>query len=54
MNFSEAATGGVSKTKYYKIFKNSRFKEHLLTAGSDFLKQLQNSSEQLLLHRISY
>ena len=36
----------------WEIFKNIYFEEHLtkLTAASDFLKQLQNSSEQLLLY----
>ena len=37
-------------SEYSKIFKNSFFEEHLLTAASDFLKQLQNSGEQLLLY----
>ena len=37
-------------SEYCKIFKNTKFKEHLLTATSDFLKQLQNSGEQLLLY----
>ena len=49
MNFSEAGTGGVSQAEYCKIFKNTNFKEHL-TAASEFLKQLQNSGEQLRLH----
>ena len=31
-----------------KIFKNTYFEEHLLTAASDFLKQPENTSEQLL------
>ena len=35
-------------SEYCKIFKNTYFEEHLLTAASDFLKQLQNSGEQLL------
>ena len=30
--------------EYCKIFKNTYIKEHLLTAASDFLKQLQNSN----------
>ena len=34
---------------YYKIFKSTYFEGHLLTAASDFLKQLQNRGEQLLL-----
>ena len=37
-------------SEYCKIFKNTYFEEHLLTATSDFLKQLQNSGEQLLVH----
>ena len=37
-------------SEYCEIFlKNTYFEEHLLTAASDFLKQLQNSGEQLLL-----
>ena len=50
MNCLEAGTGGVSQAEYCKIFKNSHFKEHLLTAASEFLKQLQNNGEQLRLH----
>ena len=50
MNFSEAATGIVSQAEYYGIFKSTHFEEHLLTVASDFLKQIQNSSEQLLLY----
>ena len=50
MNFSEAATGIVSQAEYYEIFKSTHFEEHLLTVASDFLKQIQNSSEQLLLY----
>ena len=48
MNFSEAATGIVSQAEYYEIFKSTHFKEHLLTVASDFLKQIQNSSEHWL------
>ena len=33
-----------------QIFKNTYFEEHLLTAASDFLKQLQNSGKQLVLY----
>ena len=36
--------------EYCKILMNTYFEEHLLTAASDFLKQLQNSGEQLLLY----
>ena len=32
-----------------KIFKNIYFEEHVLTAVSDFLKQLQKTVEPLLL-----
>ena len=37
-------------SEYRKTFKNTYFEEHQLTAASDFLKQLQNSGEQLLLY----
>ena len=37
-------------SEYCQIFKSTYFKEHLLTAASDFLKQLQNSDEKLLLY----
>ena len=37
-------------TEYYEIFKSTHFEEHLLMVASDFLKQIQNSSEQLLLY----
>ena len=50
MNFAEAVTGGVSQVEYCEIFKNTYFEEHLLTAASDFLKQLQNNGVQLLLY----
>ena len=33
-----------------KIFKSTYFEEHMPTAASDFLKQLQNNGEQLLLY----
>ena len=36
------------------ILKNTYFEEHLLTAASDFLKQLQNSGEQMLLYCLFY
>ena len=66
MNFSEAATGGVlwkkpflkisqySQVEFWEIFKSTYFKEHLLTASSDLLKQLKNSGELLLLYRLLY
>ena len=37
-------------SEYCEIFKNTYFEEHLLTAVSDFLKQLQNNDKQLLLY----
>ena len=41
----------VLSSEYCQIFKNTYFEEHLLTAASDFLKQLQNNGEQqFLLH----
>ena len=40
----------VFSSKYCKICKNTYFEEHLRTAASDFLKQLQNTSKQLLLY----
>ena len=41
-------------SEYCKIFKKTYFEEHLLTAASDVLKQLQNSSYQLLLYGLFY
>ena len=41
-------------SKYCEIFKNTYFEEHLLTAASNFSKQLQNTGEQLLLYWIVY
>ena len=34
-------------SEYFKIFKDIYFGEHLFSAAPDFLKQLQNSGEQL-------
>ena len=34
-------------SEYLKFFKNIYFEEHLFSAAPDFLKQLQNSGEQL-------
>ena len=34
-------------SEYCKNFKNTYFEEQQLTAASDFVKQLQNSGEQL-------
>ena len=39
-------------SEYCEIFKYTYFEEHLLTAASDFLKQLQKSGGQLLLYWI--
>ena len=39
-------------SEYCKISKNTYLEEHILTAASDFLKQLQNSVELLLLYRL--
>ena len=44
----------VFSSTYCEIFKNIYFEEHLLTAASDFLKQLENISEQLLLYCLFY
>ena len=41
-------------SEYCKIFKNTCFEEHLLTAASDFLTQLQNTGEQPLLYWLFY
>ena len=38
----------MSSSEHYETFINNYFEEHLLTAASDFLKQLQNSAEHLL------
>ena len=35
--------------EYCEIFKNTYLEEYLLTAASDFFKQLKNNGEQLLL-----
>ena len=32
-------------SEYCETFKSTYFEEHLLTAASNFLKQLQNSGE---------
>ena len=37
-------------SEYCKFFKNAYYEEHLLTVASDFVKQLQDSGEQLLLY----
>ena len=41
-------------SEYCKIFKKIYFEEHLLTAASDVLKQLQHSGYQLLLYGLFY
>ena len=41
-------------SEYSEIFKNTYFEEHLLTATSNFLKQLQNSGGQLVLYWLFY
>ena len=41
-------------SEYCEIFKNTYFEWHLPTAAPDFLKQLQNTGEQLLLYWLFY
>ena len=41
-------------SEFCGIFKNAYFEERLLTAASDFLKQLQNSGEQLFFYWLFY
>ena len=41
-------------SEYSEIFKVTYFEEHLRTVASDFLKQLQNGSEQLLVYWLFY
>ena len=40
-------------SEYCEIFKSSYFEKHLLTVASDFLKQLQKTSEQLFLYLLT-
>ena len=40
--------------EHCEIFKNTYFEEHLLTDSSDFLRQLQNAGEKLLLYWLFY
>ena len=50
--YQEETPTQMFSSEYCKIFKNTYFEEHLLTTASDFLKQQQNSSEQVLLHSL--
>ena len=50
--YQEETPTRMFSSEYCKIFKNTYFEEHLLTAASDFSKQQQNSSEQLLLYSL--
>ena len=50
--YQEETPTRMFSSEYCKIFKNTYFEEHLLMAASDFLKQQQNSSEQLLLYSL--
>ena len=49
-NFIKKRQQHMFSSAYYEVFKNIYCEEHLLTAASDFLKQLKNSDEQLLLY----
>ena len=44
----------VFSSECWEIFKSTYFEEHLLIAASDFLKQLQNTGELLLLYWLFY
>ena len=48
-NLLKRDSNTVLSSEYCEIFKNTYFEEHLLTAASDFLKQLHHTGEQLLL-----
>ena len=48
--YSKQTPTQVFPWEYCETFKNKYFEEHLLTAAFDFLRQLQNSGEQLLLY----
>ena len=52
--YQEETPTRMFSSEYCKIFKNTYFEEHLLMAASDFLKQQQNSSEQLLLYSLLF
>ena len=41
-------------SEYCKIVKNTYFEDYLRRAASDFLNQLQNTGEQLLLYGLFY
>ena len=49
-NFIKKRFQQIFSSQYCGILKNNYFEEHLLTAAPEFLKQLQNSGEQLLLY----
>ena len=51
--YQEETPALVFSSESSEVF-NTYFEEHLLTAASYFLKQLQNSSEHLLLHLLFY
>ena len=48
--FNKETPTQMFSSEYCDIFKNTYFEGHLLKAVSDFLKQLQNSGQQLLLY----
>ena len=50
--YQEETPARMFSSEYCKIFKNIYFEE--LTAASDFLKQQQNISEQLLLYSLLF
>ena len=52
--YQEETPTRMFSSEYCKIFKNTYFEEHLRMAASDFLKQQQNSSEQLLLYSLLF
>ena len=52
--FKKQAPTQVFSSEYCRNFKNTYFEEHLLTAAFHFLKQVQNSREQLLLCWLFY
>ena len=49
-SFNKETPTQMFSSEYCDIFKNTYFEGHLLKAVSDFLKQLQNSGQQLLLY----
>ena len=52
--YQEETPTRMFSSEYCKIFKNTYFEEHLLKAASDFSRQQQNSSEQLLLYSLLF